>query len=145
MKNNYFRILWLLIILIFFDQITKLLVRLQFPNLIYKNPGIAFGIFSSLVEIILWLVLVGLIIFIIIVFRSRFLDKTVTRIATTLILAGAIGNLIDRLYSGYIIDFIGGKILPVFNIADIYIIVGCTLFIYFFFQKDKINSKGVKK
>ena len=52
------------------------------------------------------------------------------QIALSLILAGGIGNLIDRTIRGFVIDFIDFSPLikyPIFNIADIYIVVGCII------------------
>ena len=48
-------------------------------------------------------------------------------IAFSLILGGAIGNLIDRMMYGYVIDFIDFRIWPVFNIADSAITVGAVI------------------
>ena len=43
---------------------------------------------------------------------------------------GAIGNLIDRIRLGYVIDFLDFRIWPVFNIADMAIVIGALLLIY---------------
>ena len=64
---------------------------------------------------------------------SPFHGKRIFNIALTLILGGAIGNLIDRVRLGYVIDFLDFKVWPVFNIADSVITIGailliCTLF-----------------
>ena len=47
----------------------------------------------------------------------------------SLILGGAVGNLIDRIYFGYVIDFIDFRIWPVFNIADISVVIGVAIMI----------------
>ena len=60
-------------------------------------------------------------------------------VALSLILAGALGNLIDRILWGHVIDFLDFRIWPVFNIADSSISVGVTLIILFqkyFFRKN---------
>ena len=48
-----------------------------------------------------------------------------------LLIGGAIGNLIDRIKTGYVVDFIDFRIWPVFNIADIAIVIGVGIIIYF--------------
>jgi len=125
--------IFLTIILIAIDQLTKLLARsyLAHPiplikNLFQlafaKNTGIAFGFFEGANSIIVWLYLVvlGLIIF----FYGRFPNERFSRIMLAFIIAGVIGNFIDRIVFGYVTDFLDFRIWPVFNIADIYLCAG---------------------
>ena len=58
-----------------------------------------------------------------------FLDNRLNRLAIGLILGGAAGNFIDRLYFGFVTDFINIGFWPVFNIADSAVTVGVILFI----------------
>lgn len=51
------------------------------------------------------------------------------RVALVLALAGALGNYTDRLFRGYVVDFIHVPFWPVFNVADAYLVVGIGLFI----------------
>lgn len=135
MKKNII----LIISLVLIDQIIKMLV-VQFIaptsgitlingvlSLTYlENKGAAFGLWNSR-----WL-LIGVnivIIFVIIkLLRSKTYDFTKQmKTAYSLILAGGITNLIDRLFRGFVIDYIDINELfyyPVFNLADICIIVG---------------------
>lgn len=135
MKKNII----LIISLVLIDQIVKMLV-VQFIaptggitlingvlSLTYlENKGAAFGLWNSR-----WL-LIGVnivIIFVIIkLLRSKTYDFTKQmKTAYSLILAGGITNLIDRLFRGFVIDYIDINELfyyPVFNLADICIIVG---------------------
>ena len=143
----YFLFLTIFIILI--DQFTKylmfnnynkfvnkdfLLFRLDF----IKNYGAAFNIFSgsriflSIISVIFSIILIYIII------RkdsSNYLDLY----SYSFILGGTIGNGIDRLVKGFVIDFINLNIInfPVFNIADISINFGFILLIYTFFKKNK--------
>ena len=64
------------------------------------------------------------------------------RIAVSSIIAGAIGNLVDRLFYGYVIDFLRPTFInfAVFNIADIFVTCGAVLFIVillFFNPREK--------
>ncbi|MDO9573693.1 MAG: signal peptidase II, partial [Candidatus Contubernalis sp.] len=56
--------------------------------------------------------------------------KNLMKFGLTLIIAGALGNLIDRVRFGYVIDFLDFGFWPVFNIADMALVVGAVFFIY---------------
>ena len=135
-----FRLSFLFLFLVILDQITKALVIfffelyesiviLPFFNLTFVvNYGFAFGLFNnpSLNQI-----LVSIIILIIILYFLYLLMKTqdkIFQLTLVIILAGAIGNFIDRVYRGFVVDFIDiyiGKFhWPAFNIADSCITVG---------------------
>jgi len=143
----YFLSLSFFIILI--DQFTKylmfnnykifinknfILFRLDFV----KNYGAAFNIFSgnriflSLISIIFSILLIYLL------FRKNNLNST-ELYSYSFILGGTIGNGIDRLLKGFVIDFINLNTInfPVFNIADISINVGFVFLIYNIFQNKR--------
>lgn len=88
-----------------------------------QNPGAAFGIFPNQYPflIIITLLTIGIILFYARNMHSLNLPGSV---ALGLILGGAIGNLIDRLARGQVIDFLDFRVWPVFNIADSAIVVG---------------------
>ena len=95
-----------------------------------NNTGIAFGLFKNqgIVFIIIPLIAIVLLIFNIYYYRNNQENLSRTYIvAFSLILGGAIGNLIDRIYLGYVIDFLDFRVWPVFNIADASISVGILL------------------
>ena len=136
----YFLSLSLLIILI--DQFTKYLMShnhkillnknfLLFKLDFVKNYGAAFNIFSgsriflSLISIVFSLLLIYLIL------RKNTLNS-VDLYSYSFILGGTIGNGIDRIIKGFVIDFINLNIIdfPVFNIADISINIGFILLLY---------------
>lgn len=125
-KRNYIIALFIIIL----DQLTKYLVINKnialipnFLNMTYtKNTGAAFGIGTiDIVTFITILIVIAIIVFII---KAR--NNIKNFVPFTLILAGAIGNLIDRIFRGYVIDFIDVNIFnfPNFNIADICITIG---------------------
>ena len=143
----YFFSLSIFIILI--DQLTKYLMSYNkklFINKDYllfkldfvKNYGAAFNIFSgsriflSLISIIFTILLIYLI------FRKNTLN-TFDLYAYSFILGGTMGNGIDRLYKGFVVDFINLNIInfPVFNIADISINIGFIFLLYRIFKNKQ--------
>ena len=143
----YFLSLSTLITLI--DQFTKYLIFNNYKIFInkdfllfkldfVKNYGAAFNIFSgsriflSLISIIFSLLLIYLIL-------KKNTFKTFELYSYTFILGGTIGNGIDRLLKGFVIDFINLNIInfPVFNIADISINIGFIFLIYSTFKNNQ--------
>ena len=97
------------------------------------NTGIAFGFFKDqgITFIIIPIVAILLLGFNIYYYRQN--NDALSRVyivAISLILGGAIGNLIDRIMYGHVIDFIDFRVWPVFNIADSAITVGAILIAY---------------
>ncbi len=93
------------------------------------NTGIAFGLFKGMILVFVFISVVT--IFFIILCANRFRHGyRYLRTGLLLILAGTIGNLIDRVRLGYVIDFIDFRIWPVFNIADTAITIGGLLLVY---------------
>ncbi len=91
------------------------------------NQGIAFGLLQGIGPIVGWIsivIVIGLFIYLIRIPRSQWL----LRIGLALIIGGAMGNLIDRVTAGQVLDFIQTPIRPgIFNVADIMINVGVVL------------------
>jgi signal peptidase II len=87
------------------------------------NTGGAWGLFSNLSPLF---VAMGILVpVLIIVFYKRLMEKGIAwLIASGLILGGAVGNLIDRITYGYVVDFLDLRFWPIFNVADIAITVG---------------------
>jgi signal peptidase II len=136
------------------DQITKVIVDRSMPlyhsipvidglfNLTYiRNTGAAFGIFSGSAAafrlpflIIFSLVAIG---FVITMLR-RLQDQTGLITALSFIVGGAIGNLIDRVAYGEVIDFLdfywGRYHWPAFNLADSFITIGVLITVYYLIQ-----------
>lgn len=103
------------------------------------NPGGAFGLFGGLT----WLfVVVSVVVVIVVVVASRDLPGRLTAVALGLLLAGALGNLTDRLirgpgFSGEVVDFLDFHVWPVFNLADSAIVVGALLLLFQGFRRDR--------
>ena len=133
------------IVLVGLDRISKIffsntlslgesipIVRNIFYITLVRNTGIAFGLFRNqwVVSVIIPVILLALIAYSIYYYKK---SKDVSRIyviAVSLILSGAIGNLIDRMMFGYVIDFIDFRIWPVFNLADSAITIGTLLILF---------------
>ncbi len=149
------------IILLILDQITKAVIinnnvnKTIIPNVLEiataQNTGGAFGVAqgNTTMFIITNIVVLGLIIRFIYL-QKDFMDR-ITLYTLFVILAGGFGNLIDRLFRGFVVDFI--KIFPsinfpIFNLADIYITLGW-IFLAFIFAvftyKEIKNNKKVKE
>lgn len=88
-----------------------------------KNPGAAFGLLPNHQLIFLVMTFV-VVIFIIFYHRRLRSHERVVKFALGLELGGAMGNLVDRLFFGQVTDFLDFRVWPVFNIADIAIVVG---------------------
>ncbi len=127
------------------DQATKEWVRLSFDlhgsvpvlpgffNLTYvRNTGAAWGLLGGLNH---WLVVLSLLMLaVLVVFRRAFHGgRTLHRVALGLMLGGIVGNLMDRMRHGYVIDFLdfrlGSRAFPAFNVADAAITVGVGLYL----------------
>ena len=104
-----------------------------------KNTGIAFSFLEGRVSF----VVVMTIIFLIFIFKyiSRSDLTKIESIFYGMVIGGAIGNLIDRIIYGYVIDFfdfnIFGYNYPIFNIADIMIVLGILGILVFDLRKGK--------
>ena len=106
-----------------------------------ENRGVAFGMFSGQRWFIL---LLTCIIAVCLVWFYKSMPKKKEyfplRVSLVLVLAGAVGNIIDRMFRGYVVDFFEFTFFewPVFNVADSFITCGCILLLVhlFFFNRD---------
>jgi signal peptidase II len=103
-----------------------------------ENPGAAWGLFRDLSlsarNTVFSLTLLGAVIFILVYFRKLGREQRLLQAALSLVFAGAIGNFVDRVARGYVVDFIDwywwkrpDLYWPTFNIADSMIVVGVIL------------------
>ena len=95
-----------------------------------ENRGVAFGMFSGqrwFILLLTGIIAVGLIWFYKTMPKKK--EYFPLRVSLVLVLSGAIGNIIDRLFRGYVVDFFEFTFFewPVFNVADIYVVVGVIL------------------
>ncbi|HVO94319.1 MAG TPA: signal peptidase II [Terriglobales bacterium] len=148
---------WLVPIIVL-DQLTKIIIDRTMPlyhsipiidgffNLTYvRNTGAAFGIFAGSHEVFRrpFLIVVSILAigFIVVMLKRLRDDATWLITALTFILAGAIGNLIDRVLHGEVIDFLDvyykNYHWPAFNLADSFITIGVTITFFYL-----VGAKG---
>ena len=146
--------------LVFFDQFSKYLIESNFnlyestkilPYLNFtfiKNFGGAFNLFNdaSLNLGLIFILLISLICFyLLLAIFTNLVFKEILfkeRVFWSLILAGGLGNLLDRITRGYVVDFIDITFNPyVFNLADCFVTLGIILLIIDSFLVQKPNAK----
>ena len=146
----------IIILIIGLDQLTKFILNnnliLNSPYPVIKgffyltlvhNKGAAFGILKNQ----LFLFILSSIFAIILIYfnlkKSGNKKKlSLNDLALGLILSGAIGNLIDRLFLGYVVDFLDFRVWPVFNVADSAITVGAVLLGWSLLKDSRKKSAG---
>ncbi|TDL98764.1 lipoprotein signal peptidase [Macrococcus brunensis] len=111
----------------------------------HRNHGAAWGMLQNQMTffyIITLIVLVAIIYF----YRSEAPFKPVMQLGLTLIFAGAVGNFIDRLFRGNVVDFIDTKIInydfPIFNVADACLTMGVIVLIYEILVNESKEKKN---
>jgi len=114
-----------LFILITLDQIVKYIT----PG--SKNYGAAFGILQG--YRILFIIVGIIVVFLVVYYRNRL--ENIGLYGGLLLLSGTIGNLIDRIFLGYVRDFIDLGFWPSFNLADSYSTIGAILLVIYFWKK----------
>lgn len=137
--------LWLSLLVIIADQITKQLVLrhiawyevipiTSYLNMTHlRNTGAAFSSFSQLPPWAFVVLGVGVSIGILVWLRRHLFGEQLVAVALCLILGGAIGNIIDRVRHGFVVDFVdfhvGNWHYAAFNVADVAISCGAALLI----------------
>ena len=146
-NKSYIKFVLILFFVISIDQFFKLIIKdnyflnrdfIIFSFEYIRNYGAAFNIFSgNRVFLSLISTLSSIIMIYFIFFKENI--NLLNRYGLTFVLAGSIGNGIDRIIKGYVIDFINIEIFdfPIFNIADISINIGCIILIINYFKYKK--------
>ena len=146
-----------LISIIFLDQSSKLLINkfvlenesftiLPFLNIVnFHNTGISFGLFKNIIPQYLLLIIILSIIIILFIWFIK-TNLSTEKWGILMIISGATGNLIDRIFHGYVVDFIflnyKDYYWPAFNIADMAISLGVIIIIFTTFAGNKFNVKA---
>lgn len=149
---------------ILLDQIVKIIIRVNmevgkeitlishfFSITHIENTGAAWGGFSGY-TIVLTIISIAILGYFIYLYKDiNFKEKIIFSISLVLVIGGTIGNLIDRIFFRSVTDFLDFEIFgydfPVFNIADMLLVVGFALFIIdlIFFENDDKKKKVVKE
>lgn len=136
----------LIAFIIILDQLTKYLSKIYLMplggsgiplingvfHLTYaENKGAAFSILQNQ----RWIFIILTVAFII--YGAYYLithkhERPLLKISLSIVLGGAVGNLIDRIWLGYVVDFFDFRLInfPVFNVADCAVVIGCILLVY---------------
>ena len=149
-------------VLVAVDQVTKLLAVWNLKNqpafplwegvfeLQYcENPGIAFSMLEHKQWLFIPLTCLVMLLLVVMILRSDLRRSKMFTFSCALILAGGVGNLIDRIAYGYVVDFLYVKLIdfPIFNFADCCVVVGAIiLFAFLMFgckDSDFSNLRGV--
>lgn len=137
-------------ILILIDQIIKILVSnmiesiiiiKNFFNLIYvENTGAAFSILENNTIFLIIITFISLFLIYKFLLKNKKFNK-LEIVTYSLLIGGIIGNLIDRIIYGYVIDYLEFIILnrhmPIFNFADICIVIGTFLFLFITIKEEQ--------
>lgn len=153
-----------IIALILLDQYTKHLAVIHLKdkaafNIIngvlelnyLENKGAAFGMLQNQKVFFIFVAIVILSVIAYVLFKSPDKSKyTILHILLSLIAAGAIGNMIDRIRYDYVVDFIYFVLInfPIFNVADIYVSVSTVILIIlllFFYKEKDLNFISFKQ
>lgn len=155
----------LIALLTAFDQLTKYMITSSFElyeskmviqNILsftyIRNTGVAWGMFQG--KRIIFLVLTAVVLlFCFYIFANIAEQKKyrLLRIALIVLVSGAVGNMIDRIKLGYVVDFFCVEFIdfPIFNVADIFVVVsmiGIFLLIMFKYNNEEFDEiLGIKK
>lgn len=142
-------------VIVALDQLVKYLIQVNFVldrsiplidgifHITYiQNSGAAFSLFQNKTGFLITMQLIVITIVSIYLIKRRKKDHWCLLLSLSLIVAGGIGNLIDRAMNGYVIDFLDIRIWPIFNVADISVCVGCGLLVlYMFLIEPKLSRK----
>lgn len=149
----------LVVALVALDQLVKYLVVQNIPlgthvpflphilDLTYvKNTGAAFSLFAQHTWI---LTLISLVMSVVLALAlvKKFFRHPLGRVCLSLVLAGAVGNLIDRAFQGYVVDMFNVLFMEfaVFNVADICVVVGgIAAAAYYLLLMDKLEPREKK-
>ena len=139
---------FIMLMVTFCDQLIKALIRSNFLlyqsiplvsdvfHLTYvQNTGAGFGILAGRQNF--FIIIAGLIITGLLIYKYQVADNRLLDLALGLIIGGALGNVIDRIFLGYVVDYLDFRIWPVFNLADSTIVIGSGIFIFYFWKFEQ--------
>jgi signal peptidase II len=123
-----------------YNQPRQVIEGIVYLRLVY-NRGIAFGLFKDKTVIFTVLGAVFLLLFIFWLYKTRHKHRFRDKLFLSMVLGGGLNNLYDRIYFGYVIDYIDLTWWPVFNLSDSFITLGCVFFVISMFLEYAKNKK----
>ena len=108
-----------------------------------ENTGAAFSILSGKVDFLIIITAIALAVVAYFILAKKF-DNRIEEICFVLIFAGGVGNLIDRIFQGYVIDYFEFLFMDfaVFNVADVYVCTGIGLYTVYVLYTECFRKKG---
>ncbi|HIE35698.1 MAG TPA: signal peptidase II [Candidatus Omnitrophica bacterium] len=146
-------------IIFFIELIIKNYLRLNFSsqsfpvikNIFYIsvvfNRGAAFGILKNRTTFLIYIGIFFLFLILFLLWKEK-KEKIIIKVSYGLILGGALSNLFDRIFLGYVVDYLDFRIWPVFNLADTCISIGIGLLFLDYIKKyyaENINRSRKRK
>lgn len=138
-------------VILFLDQLTKFIatrflaynqslpvIKGVFHLTLIHNTGAAFGILKNQTSLFIFSSITAIILIYFGLKDKKY--KKSYKFSLSLILAGALGNLIDRISLGYVVDFLDFRVWPVFNLADSAITVGAILLGVSVLKKEEVKA-----
>ena len=107
-----------------------------------QNRGAAFSMWQGQWIILIGFPLAAIAVGLILIYLKRNKWDKLMLTSVAMICGGGLGNLIDRIMLGYVVDLFDFRVFPVFNIADIFICVGCGLMILVVLFYERKNSSN---
>ena len=145
-KKHKLYFIFISLFICFLDQLSKHIISINYNSIInkdlifftidyLKNDGAAFNIFSGSRILLSSVSIIFSFLFIYIILKSN-INKTINLLSYSFILGGTMGNGMDRILKGYVVDFINLNFInfAVFNIADVSINIGFFLILYNLFK-----------
>ncbi|WP_320046245.1 signal peptidase II [uncultured Ilyobacter sp.] len=152
--------LLLILLLIALDQISKFVIvgrmaegesialLYDFLHITYvKNRGVAFGMLQGKINVISFVTVAAIIGIIIYLAKNLKKGNTLENFAYSFILSGAIGNMLDRIFRGFVVDMVDfrGIWSFVFNLADVWINIGVVLIVLESVLATKKKEKSIEE
>jgi signal peptidase II len=155
------RLIYYLIIpaVILLDQVVKWAVTAHFAvggaelnfipgfmDIVYtENTGAAFSILEDQTVLLIVFTVLMIAALLVYIFVNRKSESSMTLVGLSLVAGGGLGNLIDRVRLGYVVDYLDFKPLsfPIFNIADVLVCTGCGLMLLHF-ALTELGARGGK-
>ena len=102
-----------------------------------QNTGAAFSILQGKTVFLLAFSLLTLVAVSIYTYHHRHSMPLLEKVAWSLVAGGGLGNMIDRFFYGYVVDFINIHLLPVFNVADMAVCAGCAFLLFSYWSEGR--------